>query len=369
MRYRIFILCLFAIFLLLPHDAAGFVYSPGPQVQDWDRILDKYESLCDECIDLMLRVEAGEKVSRTAVSGLLSSFTELRKILRDGSGAMSAAQRKRFERIKERYASAVGETDGGDETKEEPRDSAAVRAVDAAAAGHGREVPGSRNRTAGTGRAEDAKPAKAEPVVEKKRAPFGYAVPQMNTAFGGYAWTEASASIIPLPVSSPPTDHAVSAGRRFSFSVGAVFSAVPDFSYGAVASMVSEKYSFGGYIKFRGDFNPSAYDYECRSDGAFSGGTVWANGDASVSKMQLSLGARKNFRPWLGMYAGAGYGRYLTFWDDVEGNRAKVTDYSVSGMSFECGLLLDFGPVEFMAGVSTIMFRYSDVELGVGVRF
>lgn len=368
MRYRIFILCLFAIFLLHPHDAAGFVYSPGPQVQDWDRILDKYESLCDECIDLMLRAEAGEKVSRTAVSGLLSSFTELRKILRDGSGAMSAEQRKRFERIKERYASAVGETEGGDEAKEKTRDSVADRAV-AVAAGHGREASDNRNRTAGGVRAKGAMPAKAEPAVEKKKVPFGYAVPQMNTVFGGYAWTEAAASIIPLPVSLPPTDHAASAGRRFSFSVGAVFSVVPDFSYGAVASMVSEKYSFGGYIKFRSDFNPSAYYYECRSDGAFSGGTVWANGDASVSKMQFSLGARKNFRPWLGMYAGAGYGRYLTFWDDVEGNRAKVTDYSVSGMSFECGLLLDFGPVEFMAGVSTIMFRYSDVELGVGVRF
>ena len=40
------------------------------QEKDWDKILDKYESLCESCLGLKMKAESGEKVSRTALSSL-----------------------------------------------------------------------------------------------------------------------------------------------------------------------------------------------------------------------------------------------------------------------------------------------------------
>ena len=56
-------LCLF----MLP------VYGGNMSVdKDWDRILDKYESLCESCIQLKLKAEAGEKISKSAFGKLFS---------------------------------------------------------------------------------------------------------------------------------------------------------------------------------------------------------------------------------------------------------------------------------------------------------
>ena len=43
--------------------------------KDWDRILDKYESLCESCIQLKLKAEAGEKISKSAFGKLFLKST------------------------------------------------------------------------------------------------------------------------------------------------------------------------------------------------------------------------------------------------------------------------------------------------------
>ncbi|MGN0188582.1 MAG: hypothetical protein ACI395_03620, partial [Candidatus Cryptobacteroides sp.] len=77
------LLTIFVLFLLNPFSGNSTAL---PVEKDWDRILDKYESLCDECADLKLRAEAGERVSRSSFNKLVSALRELRQELRDGSG-------------------------------------------------------------------------------------------------------------------------------------------------------------------------------------------------------------------------------------------------------------------------------------------
>ena len=78
--------------------------------KDWDRILDKYESLCESCIQLKLKAEAGEKISKSAFGKLFSSLAELRTELKEGSGSMSEQQRERFASIRARYSAVFGGT-------------------------------------------------------------------------------------------------------------------------------------------------------------------------------------------------------------------------------------------------------------------
>ena len=57
--------------------------------KDWDGILDKYEFLCGSCLQLKLKAEAGEKVSRTEFSKLFSALAlALSRTLRTGSQAI-----------------------------------------------------------------------------------------------------------------------------------------------------------------------------------------------------------------------------------------------------------------------------------------
>ena len=76
------------IFLYITQSAGGF---PMPAQTDWDKVLDRYEALCNQCIDLKLRAESGEKVSGAEFSRLIGNLNNLRKLLREDSGSMSPA--------------------------------------------------------------------------------------------------------------------------------------------------------------------------------------------------------------------------------------------------------------------------------------
>lgn len=80
----------------------------SPQKDGFDRALDKYEAICDRCLGLRMRVEAGEKVEMSALKALLSELSSLRRTLSGASGKMSAAQAERFEAIRSRYISGMG---------------------------------------------------------------------------------------------------------------------------------------------------------------------------------------------------------------------------------------------------------------------
>ena len=71
---------------------------------------------------------------------------------------------------------------------------------------------------------------------------------------------------------------------------------------------------------------------------------------------------------WLSVYAGAGYGRRTLAWQDIDGNWARVSDWSHKGLTIDAGLLLSWRNLAFSAGLVTLNFKTCIFSLGIGVR-
>lgn len=142
---------------------------------------------------------------------------------------------------------------------------------------------------------------------------------------------------------------------------------IPDSAFGAMALRCGE--SFGGYVKFRSNFESAACDYDCSPDGTTETGYIWTSGKSRVSKIILSAGGVLRCGGHLYACAGAGYGRRLLLWEDSAGGWAKVEGSSHSGLSTEIGALMRLGRLAVYTGVCTIGFKYLDAEIGLGLNF
>ena len=349
----------------------GGSYAVG---KDWDQILDKYESLCESCLQLKLKAEAGEKVSRTAFAKLFSSLSELRTELRDGSGSMTEQQRERFESIRARYAAVFGGTQAVAQEKEHPVSKPTLAGNNDKPLSNASKAPAPQ-ASAPQATATNVHIPKATATNDLTRVPTvpQDSVPQrpeslprlflpgpdLNVPYTGALAVCSYRSDVPRDV----------VPRRVYGSVSFVMAVWPVLSYGASLSLFDKNTLWGGYASFHSNFRSVTFSYTCSSDSTWEGGTMWPSGNSSVSLLQISAGIRKNFGPWFGIFAGAGYGRKAVLWEDLSGEWVKVQDLSTSGILLECGLLLDAGPVEIQAGLSTIAFRTVSLELGLGFRF
>lgn len=382
------------IFLYITQSAGGF---PMPAQTDWDKVLDRYETLCNQCIDLKLRAESGEKVSGAEFSRLIGNLNNLRKLLREDSGSMSPAQRSRFSRIRDRYSNVFGK---GSRTK------VRVNADEASGLGSG-EVSHAENRTEKQAGAQTSGWLNAGHSVGDQGVPddsqIGATGSQhgvtgvqqhggtgnLNGVTGSHGVSAGSTLYIPETLSrSGLTSEAFSFGvtdiiqkdkgidpnhkrepRRIAVGAAGMVAAAPEFLYGGMVSVVFRKNDWGAYAKYLSDYQSNSSSYNCTSDGKFSGGKMWLSGNTRTSSYMFSAGARKVIWKGLGAFAGVGYGAHSVYWEDVSGNWAKVTDSSVNGAIIEAGVSYTLKPVEFFVGVSTISFGYNSLECGIGLRF
>ena len=374
------------IFLYITQSAGGF---PMPAQTAWDKVLDRYEALCDQCIDLKLRAESGEKVSGAEFSRLIGNLNNLRKLLREDSGSMSPVQRSRFSRIRDRYSNIFGK---GSRTK------VRVNADEASVSGSG-EVSHAENRTGkqagaqASGRLDAGHDAGGQGVPDGSQ--IGATGSQhgvtgdLHGVTGSHGISAGSTLYIPETLStSGLTSEAFSFGvtdiiqkdkgidpnhkrkpRRIAVGAAGMVAAAPEFLYGGMVSVVFRKNDWGAYAKYLSDYQSNSSSYNCTSDGKFSGGKMWLSGNTRTSSYMFSAGARKVIWKGLGAFAGVGYGSHSVYWEDVSGNWAKVTDSSVNGAIIEAGVSYTLKPVEFFVGVSTISFGYNSLECGIGLRF
>lgn len=389
------------IFLYITQSAGGF---PRPAQTDWDKVLDRYEALCDQCIDLKLRAESGEKVSGAEFSRLIGNLNNLRKLLREDSGSMSPAQRSRFSRIRDRYSNVFGKK-------------VRVNADEASVSGSG-EVSHAENRTekqsqAGYGlagshgenskyageRSDSGQGAVNQGVnggTGERGVLHGATDAQrhgetgdLNDVTGSHDVSGGSTLYIPETLStSGLTAEAFSfeamniiqrnkgidpnpkrEPRRIAVGAAGMGAAAPEFLYGGMVSVVFRKNDWGAYAKYLSDYQRTSSSYNCTSDGKFSGGKMWLSGNTRTSSYMFSAGARKVIWKGLGAFAGVGYGSHSVYWEDVSGNWAKVTDSSVDGAIIEAGVSYTYKLLELFVGVSTISFGYSSLECGIGLRF
>lgn len=149
--------------------------------------------------------------------------------------------------------------------------------------------------------------------------------------------------------------------------VAANMSVMPQLSYGIMAGMVRK---VGGYVKFRSDFSFPSSNLSCTKDGRTSdGGTIWTDGGKCKSRLVATGGVMFRAVKWLYPYLGAGYGYRNVFWREYTGDWVKVSDYSVSGVSLDAGAVFKIGKFALSAGVTNTAFKYTEVEVGIGVVF
>ncbi len=297
------ILLVTALTLCLAMSAAA------QSADSYDRALDKYESICDRCIDLRSRISAGETVDMSVLSTLLSELSSLRATLSGASGYMSEAQTERFKFIRERYSSGM----------KAPR----------------------RRRLTPLPRIHEA----LRPILTSSAWPG---------SLSGFR---------------PAGESQFRKLRRKSFEIDILadmgFSPTP--AYGAMA--VATVKGMGVYARFRSNFRPSGSAYDCSSDGVTDYGYIWATGKTRTSRSSASAGLVIFPSRHLGFYAGAGVMSYTLCWEDIAGDWAKVTDSSYRNLAADGGIFLRFSHFTASLGVSSDFSGHSDLLLGVGVRF
>ena len=97
--------------------------------------------------------------------------------------------------------------------------------------------------------------------------------------------------------------------------------------------------------------------------------TEW-NVDAGVvvnflNKQSLNLHKNSMF----GVYAGLGYGQYARYWEIADGRWIEYAPTAVRGLSFGGGVIGSIKGLTINAGVSTIMAKYMEIEVGLGWTF
>ena len=142
---------------------------------------------------------------------------------------------------------------------------------------------------------------------------------------------------------------------------------MPQMSYGLMVGYVKK---WGGYAKFRSDYHFKSPAYSCDKYGNIDGGgLIWTNGLQRKSRLQATGGVLYRLTKWCYPYAGLGYGTRSLQWQDYQGQWAEVADYSCKGIAAEAGVIMKMGPVAVSAGYSSTAFKYSELEIGIGVMF
>lgn len=325
------------------------------QTRDWDSILDRYESICAECVAMKARVADGGRVSKRKLASIVEELGVLRSIIQEGAGEMSGAQKSRFDGIRGKYPS--------------------VNRPVARELGHRQPVAGSvaELRPVGTVKktVATARPAVPDdtvmqaPAVERGKdvqlpeMPYDIKVP---ARIG-----KSLSSISAYPHTALQTVEVTE--EKYVWSLGVSSGLYPDFTAGAFLTFDMPCGILGAYVSCRGDFNRIDAAYDCLSDGTADGSTMWTNGVSRRHRFAISAGPVVRITQKLSLYAGAGYGRFACYWEDIDGKWAEVSDITCSGLSLDTGLLYDIGIMRIGIGAGITAFRYSDLAMSLGIRF
>lgn len=320
-------------FLTLILSALLLIEAPQQDARSfWDRVLDKYETLCEACLN---------HKSTREINSLSKEFNEL---LKSPVGKMDEEQTRRFVSIQNRYKGIItltevpsSQTEKGNLIKVDTiRRVEHIQVVDTAFI---KEILG-----------------QVEILQTSVNKDTIVHIIQYKGKVAEDAGEESPAKIV------PPSQK-----DKASYFILASAGLAPDLSYGAMIGTVVTRW--GGYAKFRSNYIFRNKDYDCNSKGESPEGIIWTNGQSSISRLTATVGAAFCASPYLIAFAGAGYGVSDLLWQDHLGRWARVTDASASGVSLDLGLIAHFGNLAFGAGANCTGFKYFDLELSVGVYF
>ncbi len=326
------------------------------QQRNWDEALDRYELICARCVELMEQEKTGQNIPKESLSSLIVQLNLLKNSLSEGQGQMSAAQKARFEMIRNHFATAAGK---------------GTELTTGTASG----VSQSGKRTA---TAPKKVPSQAPPPVQTEPDTADTAVRETWPAITGLKMSSPAVTDFKTGISAgapvPGTgvsvqDPAAIAGRkRPDILVSAQIGCCPTLSYGLMAGVTGPHW--GGYVKYRDNFRHARPEYECDLNGVLPDGSeIMTDGTSAKQRMTVTAGGIRRFGKWAGIYAGAGYGAYSYTLIDYAGRPVAVTGLNSRGLALECGLIGLWGHFYATLGTNLTAFKYTDLEAGVGVRF
>ena len=325
--------------------------SASPKARNWDKVLDRYEILCQECLDLKRQADSGKEIPKHRFSKLIRELNSLKSELKEASGQMSEEQEERFALIRDRFLEAQSPRQRDTQPVAKPAE------VKAQAVAPPQIIvlqrPLSRQQPPPPVNPEDyvvERPAKQIPCPEQLE------------------WAHDDALEVPLP-QKKPASLSVLLGRKYFLSGIVCVSVYPKPSYSILLALDPLDAPLGAYIRAGSNFAPRGYDYDCLSDGTTSYGTIWTSGSTSYFTAQASIGPCYRINGRLRAYAGLGYGSALTLWEDSSGKWARVADRSPKGLLFELGSIFNMGRVNLSLSYSCTALKLSELLLGIGYDF
>lgn len=286
----------------------------GQTDSDRDERLNRYELACRECLEMRSKVNSGERIPKDEAVRMINAFVAMNAEIKADSTSMTRSQKARFEAVNRWFATGLR-----------------PRMLD-----HG-------------------------PLIKELHpSPETVAVTGLESR-----WPSKETAI--------PAPQKIKGLFRPQFIILADI-AVPGLSYGLMAGIMSPyrpgRISWGGYAHFNSNFNFSAPEYYCTSDGTMpNGGRFWPGEDSCNSNLKITGGVMAGINRWLAVYAGAGYGYSRLMWEDIEGKWAGVSDHSYKGISAEVGVTATWNHLTAGLGVSTVAFRTASMDISVGIRF
>lgn len=154
------------------------------------------------------------------------------------------------------------------------------------------------------------------------------------------------------------------------------YSVAPQLSYGA---MIGQMYKgIGWYVSGRSNFQFNApAELACDKQGYIDGERPFYTSNTSTTHYIINAGfmmdvlekTTKNKFNTLGLYVGAGYGKRELQWETTDGLWVKYAPTSHTGFSGNIGVFGSLYGVTLNVGVSTINFKYMEIEAGIGFMF
>ena len=287
------------ILLLLPVSLTAYA-----QESRFDTMLDRYEFLCHECLQLRLLTALGEDVSKNEAQSLINGFLTLNKGIKSVESELSPAQRRRFSAISRWFT---------------------------------------------TGKISQLPEHETIPKLE-------------NIALSNIHVDHDIDDVIPYR-----RDVKCVRNPQMTDVFILATSGAPEFSYGLMAGYKYARFGGymgfrSNYSPCRTSYLCTS-DSKISTGGAF-----WASGASAANNFSLNAGPMLGLNKDWAIFVGLGYGQIKHAWEDVDGQWALVSDLSFSGISAESGLIFSSGKFAFLLGVQTIMFQTVAAVGGVGVR-
>ncbi len=314
------------------------------QNTDWDKVLDRYEDICGQCITLRDRIVSGEPVSDRAVTSLLQELSQLRNTLQNASGSMTDEQKKRFAAIRDSYSGTTTSQESTAETDTNPAKTTTVKSQE-----HQQLIIQKTVQSPDLSGLEITTPTTSEQQI---------IVPSK-------IGTDHKITNNPLVTESTVShDFELEAYITAGYNRNLVFG-------GMIA--VGRKPFRSGYISVLTNGSFKGSDYSCLSNGNIQGGGVfWGDGSVADNALFITGGLSVwNSRTGnISAYLGAGYGINERLWRDISGKWAIVSDLSGRGIVFQAAAAFRFNHVALSPSLIYMpSTNYILPSIGLGYSF